>query len=59
MENEDLTEENIEQHLSRIVKGQTFSQQIFETFRHLKKLLFLVDIRSKSLDLVTFVEDLG
>ena len=41
MEKEDLTEENIEQYLSKIVKGQTFFQQILETFRHLKNCYFL------------------
>ena len=56
----EVLEESIEQQLSRIVKGQLLSKSFYLNSVYLKEaIIFLADVRSGSLDLVTFVEELG
>lgn len=55
-----VLEESIEQQLSRIVKGQLLSKSFYFNSVYLKEaIIYLADVRSGSLDLLTFVEDLG
>ena len=57
---ENMLEANVEQQLSRIVKGKEILVRLscFPLFFDKLK-VFLADVRSGNLDLVTFVEELG
>ena len=54
-----LTDENFEQRLSLLVQGTEIILYIVWNIHQLKGLLFVLDICSKRLELVTIVEDLG
>ena len=57
---ENMLEANVEQQLSRIVKGkEIFSARVLLSIIFDNLNIFLADVRSGNLDLVTFVEKLG
>ena len=58
--NENMLDASVEQQLSKIVKGkEIFSARVLLSIIFDNLNIFLADVRSGNLDLVTFVEKLG